>query len=82
MQLKKLQRHLKAKLGKPVSFFFFNSDASDLCENQMLSRTYILKEVQVPGLSCKGPADGDARWKCRQRHLSDALLDYDYLVLS
>ena len=76
MQLKKLQRHSKAKLGKPASSNrFLNSDASDLCEKQMLSRTYLLKEeVQVPGLGCRGPTDGDAGCKCRQKFLSDTLI--------
>lgn len=41
----------------------------------MLSRTYILKEeVQVPGLGCRGPTDGDAGYKCRQKFLGDTLL--------
>lgn len=76
MQLKKPQRHSKTKLGKPASSNrFLNSDASDVCEKQMLSRTYILKEeVQVPGLGCRGPTDGDAGYKCRQKFLGDTLL--------
>ncbi|KAB1278246.1 Protein numb-like protein [Camelus dromedarius] len=52
----------KSKIGKTyILEQMFNSHASDLCEKQMLPRTYILKEeVQVPGLGCRGPTDGDA----------------------